>query len=107
MHNETSKTFWCKIYIAGPINEAKQIIRKECLREGLCVNITSTDFIYTGGEEVGYVVELINYPRFPKSEDEIYRRAIALSQLLLEGTYQHSILIMTPSLTQWISKREQ
>jgi hypothetical protein len=106
MRIETEPTFWAKIYISGPIEVAEQIIRAECLREGLCVTIEPTKFIYTGGEEEGYVVGLINYPRFPASPEDIRERAISLGKLLLEGTYQHSILIMTPINTLWISKRE-
>lgn len=100
-------TFWVKIYASGPIDEAEQIIRKDCLREGLCVTIEPTKFIYTGGEEFGYVVGLINYPRFPSSPEDITTRALNLASLLLEETYQHSVLIMTPIETVWITKREQ
>jgi hypothetical protein len=100
------ETFWARIYIAGPIEVAKQIIRAECFREGLCVTIEPTDFLYTGGEEAGYVVGLINYPRFPKEPSEIEARARGLMQTLLDETFQHSALLMTPELTEWISKRE-
>lgn len=92
--------------MSGPIEVAKQIIRAECLNEGLCVTIDATNFIYTGGEEAGYVVGLINYPRFPKEPSEIEARARGLMQTLLEGTFQHSALLMTPDLTEWITKRE-
>jgi hypothetical protein len=106
MIEKTVTTFWAKIYISGPIEIAEQIIRQECLRIGLCVTIEPTKFIYTGGEEDGYVVGLINYPRFPAKPEDITARAINLASLLLEGTYQHSILIMTPIDTTWITKRE-
>lgn len=99
------QTFWARIYMSGPIEVAKQVLREECLREGLCVTIEPTEFIYTGGEERGYVVGLINYPRFPKTPDEIEARARGLMQMLLEGTFQHSALLMTPDLTEWITNR--
>lgn len=98
-------TFTAKIYIAGPIEIAKQIIRRECLVEGLCVTIESTLYIYSGGEEQGYVVGLINYPRFPKTPKEILDRAEKLAILLLNETYQQSVSIVTPEETIWISKR--
>lgn len=99
-------TFTARIYMSGPIEVAKQIIRAECLREGLCVTVEPTTFIYTGGEESGYVVGLVNYPRFPSTPDEIEGRAMALMHALLEGTFQHSGLLVTPVKTEWISKRD-
>lgn len=99
-------TYWARIYIAGPIEIAKQILREECLREGLCVTIESTNFVYTGGEEIGYVVELINYPRFPLAANIIWDRAWHILNLLLEKTFQHSALLMTPGVTKWVTKRE-
>jgi hypothetical protein len=102
---KTETTYWVKIYISGPIETAKQIIRQDCLREGLCVTIEPTLFIYKGGEEFGYMVGLINYPRFPATEEDIWNRAADLAMKLLEGTYQESVLIMSPDKTQWVTKR--
>lgn len=104
MKNE--KTFWIKIYASGPIEEAKQIIRKDVLERGLCVTIEPTTFIYTGWEEAGYVVGLINYPRFPSYYGDVWDRALELARKLLNGTYQHSILLMSPDETIWITDRE-
>jgi hypothetical protein len=106
MLEKTEPTFWAKIYLSGPIEVAKQIIRADCLREGLCVTIEPTKYIYTAGEEDGYIIGLINYPRFPTTQEKIKERAISLARLLLDGTYQHSVLIMTPDETLWITKRE-
>ena len=99
-------TYWARIYMSGPIDVAKQIIRMECLAVGLCVTIEPTTFIYTGGEESGYVVGLIRYPRFPSEASVIIARARSLMEKLLEGTHQHSALMMTPEVTEWITKRE-
>jgi hypothetical protein len=107
MKTETESTYWAKIYISGPIEEGKQIIRRDCLREGLCVTIEPTLFIYKGGEEFGYVVGLINYPRFPALPEAIWNRAVDLAVKLLEETYQESVLVMAPDKTQWFTKREQ
>lgn len=107
MTTKTSPTYWIKIYMSGPIEVAKQVCREECLREGLCVTIEPTHYIYTGGEEAGFVVGLIQYPRFYKDEIEIDARAFDLANKLLEATCQHSYLVMTPEHTTWQSKREQ
>jgi len=95
-------TYWIKIYASGPIEIAKQVIRENVLNEGLCVTIEPTTFIYTGGEERGYVVGLINYPRFPATKEEIFDRAKELAHQLLEATYQRSVLVMTPFDTLWM-----
>lgn len=106
MRTEIVNTWTARIYMSGPIEIAKQIIRQECLRDGLCVTIEPTLFIYTGGEESGFVVGLINYPRFPSCPEEITRRARVLAGLLLDATFQHSALLMTPEISEWITKRE-
>lgn len=97
------ETYWVKLYLSGPIEIAKQIIRKDCSEEGLCVTIEPTTFIYTGGEESGYVVGLINYPRFPWTQDRVTLRAESLLAKLLSGTFQKSGLLQTPSYTKWYS----
>ena len=74
--------------------------------QGLCVTIEPTKYIYTGGEELGYVVGLINYQRFPTDIQSIKMRAEDLAEKLLDGTYQHSVLIMYPDETLWITKRD-
>lgn len=107
MIEKQENTYWARIYMSGPIEVAKQTIRAECLREGLCVTIEPTTFIYTGGEESGYVVGLINYPRFPASKVSILDRAFDLMHKLLEVTHQHSALVMTPDITTWVSNRKE
>ncbi len=101
-----SETNWVKIYASGPIEQAKNVLRQECLKQGLCVTIDPTTFIYKGGEETGYVVGFINYPRFPTEANILWDRAVNIAKYLLEETYQLSILVMSPCTTLWITKRE-
>lgn len=100
------QTYWVKIYIAGPIEVAKQFIRKRAKQKGMCVTIEPTTYIYTGGEEAGYVVGLINYPRFPKEITEIWNEAVLLADALRLETGQDSFTIMDPHKTEWYSDRE-
>jgi hypothetical protein len=100
-------TFQIRLYLSGPIDIAKQAIRAECLREGLCVTIEPTTYIYSGGEEEGYVVGLLNYPRFPVTEEQLTARAEDLMTKLLEATHQHSALMVTPTNSVWVTKRSQ
>ena len=107
MERKDCPTYWVRMYLSGPIEVAKQVTREECLREGLCVTVEPTLFCYTGGEEAGYVVGLINYPRFPTTPEAIRDRARGLMEKLLNATFQHSALLMTPETTEWISRRPQ
>lgn len=100
-------THCVRIYLSGPIEEAKRLLRAECLRDGLCVTIEPTLFIYTGGEEQGYVVGLVNYPRFPDTAEAINQRARAIAEMLLTNTHQLSALIVSPQDTTWITRRTE
>jgi hypothetical protein len=107
MQHKSHPTHWARIYMSGPIDVAKQALRAECMREGLCVTIEPTTFIYTGGEEAGFVVGLINYPRFPLDPERINARARLIMHTLLEATKQHSALLMMPDVTEWMSCRAE
>lgn len=104
MKTYVAPTYWAKIYLSGPIEIAKQTIRQECHEAGLCVTIEPTTFIYTGGEESGYVVGLVNYPRFPAEPAAIRDRAYALMTRLLEATFQDSALLVTPEDSYWVAR---
>jgi hypothetical protein len=106
MMTKTETTWWARIYMSGPIEMAKQVCRETCMAKGLCVTVEPTHFIYTGGEEAGYVVGLINYPRFPSPPTPITERAEEIARMLMERTYQHSALVMTPEKTTWLTSRE-
>lgn len=98
-------TIRIEIFIAGDIAQAKQVCREFCFDVGLCVTVEPTTFIYTGGEEEGVRVGLINYPRFPTDAETIGARAKALADLLLKRLCQHSYSIVGPETTQWFSRR--
>lgn len=106
MRNESVKTFWANIFIAGSHVQAAQICRQFCLDVGLCVTLEPTTFIYTGGEEAGVRIGLINYPRFPATPEAILEKARALAERLVEGLCQHSYSIVTPDETHWVTRRE-
>ena len=99
-------TYVVTLYLSGPIEVAKQALRAECLREGLCVTIEPTTFIYTGGEETGYRVGLLNYPRFPSEPGDLDYRAARIADMLLAHTHQHSALVVTPQVTYWRTLRK-
>lgn len=106
MHYASVDTFWVKLYIAGDRRQIEQTIREFCFVESLCVTVEDTKFIYKGGEEVGVVIGLLNYPRFPCSNDDLRRKAELLGMALMNATYQESYLIMSSDTTQWFTRRQ-
>lgn len=106
MLEKTTPTYQLRIYMSGPIEVAKQVLREECFHVGLCATIEPTTFIYTGGEEAGFVIGLLNYPRFPSEPEDLHFKAEALMHRLLDATFQHSSLLVAPEKTLWITRRE-
>ena len=100
----TVTTYRAQIFIAGNIDQAKQVCREFCM-SGLCVTVTPTTFIYTGGEEAGIVVGLINYPRFPADPTDILEKAEQLANLLRAKLCQHSFSIVADDTTIWSTHR--
>lgn len=105
MKTETAPTYTATIYIAGDIDEARRVCREACMA-GLCVTVTPTEFIYTGGAEAGVAVGLINYPRFPAEPAGIFAKAEALALKLIDGLCQHSASIVATDRTVWLTRRE-
>ena len=91
--------------MSGPIDIAKQVLREKCLLIGLCVTIEPTLYIYTGGEETGFVIGLINYPRFPAKPEDIWEKAQILASALLIRTAQQSVLVMDSNQAEWTTTR--
>lgn len=106
MIKKESSTYTATILIAGPIEVAKQFLRKYCKDVGMCVTIAPTTYIYTMGEEIGYSVGLINYPRFPKESSYIWDMAVELGKKLLEETHQGSFTVQATDKTAFFSIRE-
>lgn len=94
------------IFVAGDVRDAERICRAYCAEIGLCVTVTPTNYIYTGGSQSGVIVGLINYPRFPAEPGLIWAKAHALALKLIHGLYQESASIQAPDKTVWISFRE-
>lgn len=102
----TVPTFTIQLFMSGPIEVAKQKIREVCYKGGFCCTITPTTFIYKGGEEAGFCVGLVDYPRYPVGANELAMQARDLAFKLLDVTHQHSVLLVGTNFTEWISKRE-
>lgn len=93
------------IHIAGDLAVIKQRCREYCHRVGLCVTVSPQDFIYTGGEESGVRVGLLNYPRFPSESAKLMATAEELARELMAAACQHSALIVADNETVWLNGR--
>jgi hypothetical protein len=103
--SQTSPSNPISIFIAGNADQAQEICRAFCFGVGLCVTVTPTEYIYTGGQETGVIVGLINYPRFPNDPANLLNIAKQLADDLMHGLHQHSYTIQTPTETYWHSRR--
>ena len=94
------------IYMAGDVVHAKQIIRKFCREMPSCVTLVAADYLYTGGEEAGFIVTFRVYPRFPESAGLLKTKADFLAELLRKQLGQRSYMVDDGTTTTWVSDRE-
>lgn len=104
-YSKLCTTYYATIHMAGQAEYAKLLIQKWVLK-GACVQVQDATYIYTGGREEGFTARFINYPRFPRSENEIYNDAINLGKHLATELGQISFTIETPSGTVMYSTKE-
>jgi hypothetical protein len=102
----TVASYSVTISIAGDFQTAKESLRLQCL-EGLCVTLTPTTFIYTYGAEEGVRVGMVNYPRFPKTPEQIRERALRIAENLMNDLVQRTALIEMPEVTTWLHREEE
>lgn len=103
---KTGRTFNADIFIAGDIAIIKEVCR-DYVDRGLCVSVCPVDFIFTGGSESGAKIGLINYQRFPTTEDNIKKMAIELSLILINRCHQFSASVVTTKETIFISNERK
>ncbi|RWI35552.1 MAG: hypothetical protein EOR34_28275 [Mesorhizobium sp.] len=92
--------------MAGHIGAAERICRAYCDEIGLCVTIMPATYVYTGGQEPGFKIGLINYPRFPSLPEDLWSRAMTLADRLRVELMQQSYSVVGPDRTVWRSWRE-
>lgn len=101
----TAPAYKVEIFIAGDLVKATEICQTFCDR-GLCVTIEPTNYVFTGGQEMGVRVGLINYARFPKSRLEILDVAKELGFTLKEGLDQGSFTVQDDASSFFFSTRD-
>jgi hypothetical protein len=86
------------------IEDVRRICDKYVNNIGDCVTITSTEYRYVGGSEDGVMIGYINYPRFPRTNEEILKRAIDLAKLLKKELCQNRVSVVAPDKTYMLEE---
>jgi len=79
--------------IIHTLSELKDFLQEEINKGGLCVTVTPTTFIYTNGREDGAIIGFINYPRFPKTKEELEKTSERIALLCKEKYKQKRVSI--------------
>lgn len=88
--------------------EVERICQEYCDAIGLCVTITRTHFIYTGGNEPGCAVGLIKYPKLDMecTLGNLKDRALMLAGKLIRQLKQTACTVVFTDQTFYITKED-
>jgi hypothetical protein len=112
---KTIDTFIAIIYIGSKerdssiihtYQEARNILQDYCNKISYCVTLKPIEFIYKDGNENGFEVGLINYPRFPSNQEEITKRAIEIAEIFKNKFNQYKISVVCSDKTYMIEQKE-
>lgn len=107
------ETFTASIYVGRRMRYSGAIVGEQTALEwlqkrvdevGLCVTFTPTTFIYTNGSEPGFIVGLINYPRFPSTPDLIRAQALDIAKELRAMMGQLKVTVVFPDVTTMVTE---
>ena len=70
-----------------------------CDEVKLGVTFTKTEFIYVNGNEPGVIIGLINYPRFPDTNQNIKDKAFELAKKLMVELNQNRCSVVCSDKT--------
>lgn len=103
--NMKAKSHIATIFIAGDLWKIQDACRRFCL-SGLCVTLTPTSFVFTGGQEDGAIIGLINYPRFPSTPEDISKSAKQLAINLMSECCQRSCTIVCGDVSEYLENKD-
>ena len=95
-----------EIYMAGCIDDCKRFLARQAAAKGACWSVDPTEFIYSGGRELGFIVRTINYPRFPQDAATLESDTVTLAETLMGYLGQGSCSIVGPEKTIWLNRRK-
>lgn len=107
MIREECSSYPVSIFMAGDLAKAEACCQEFCDQWPYCVTVTPTRYVYQDGNEAGFIVGLINYPRFPSTAPEIWQKAEEIGAYLVNRLGQQSYTIQAPDRTVWFSHREE
>jgi len=85
-------------------DEAERILQNYCDNNPLCVTLKQIEYIYKDGNEMGFEIGLINYPRFPDTKENITQKALEIGMIFLEKFNQYKISVVSTDKTYMIEK---
>lgn len=97
----TVPTFYANIHVAGDYDTARAACREITYTFGFCFQIHKVDYIYTGGEESGLLIRVINYPRFPRDPEEITNLVTEFGKIIATKLCQKSFTVETSTDTMY------
>lgn len=109
------RTYWAEVCVGQRVGYTEELIPSDvyyniceeyCNKVGLCVTITPTMFVYKNGAEPGFIIRLINYPRFPEEPHALLEKAQNLAIKLKEVAKQKRVSIITPLDTILIGEKD-
>ena len=115
MNTTTTKTHWANIYVGmregysddvSTIEIMKKAVSKFVNQYPCCVTVTETEYIYVDGTEKGVIIGLINYPRFPKTQEIIKEYALDLATHLRAEFRQNRVTVMCADETIMIGDNQ-
>jgi hypothetical protein len=110
---KTVNTFTATIYtgakehydvVTHSYDEAKQILQEYCNTNPLCVTLKQIEYIYKDGNEIGFEIGLINYPRFPSTPEEITNRALEIGNIFRNNFNQLKVSVICNDKTYMIGE---
>lgn len=109
-------TFWARIYCGlregylgrtQELYEAEFLVHSFCNSKPMCVTVTPTAFFYKNFSEPGFIVGLINYPRFPVDNfSKIKENALELAAILKRELKQNRVTVEFPDETVMLGEME-
>ena len=84
--------------------EAKDILQQYCNENPLCVTLKQIEYIYKDGNEIGFEIGLINYPRFPSTLETITNKAIEIANIFREKFNQFKVSVICNDKTYMIEE---
>jgi hypothetical protein len=112
---KTENTFIATIYVGakehydGIIHtyiEAQEILQKYCNEISYCVTLKQIEFIYKNGNEIGFEIGLINYPRFPATSEEITQKSLDLAKIFRKEFNQYKVSVVCSDKTYMIEEND-